>query len=177
MRSEISQLFTFQAIFRETKWQIFLTKNIKCPILGPFLPKYEQNWILCKIKPSKQSLLRKMLNWLTQGYCLIVKISNFIKSSVYRDPRYKGNLTISYHLNIFLIYHSEVIWACLFMPDQVQLILLLICKKSTSFLNSFLGNWTLLNLPIWLVESSSGNNSKSRILPDINFGVTSQVSQ
>ena len=71
----------------------------------------------------------------------------------------------------------EVIWACPFWPDRDQLIWYSYPKRSTLCQNSFLRYWTLWNFPIWLVERSSGHNSRTSILPDIEFGVESQLSQ
>ena len=46
------------------------------------------------------------------------------------------------------------------------------------FMSQFiLSYWTFLNYAIWSVESTLGNNSKSEILPDMEFGKWSQVSQ
>lgn len=48
--SQVSQQFSFQTVFSKVKWENFeknikwqiSEKNKKCPILGIFLPKYEQ---------------------------------------------------------------------------------------------------------------------------------------
>ena len=48
--------------------------------------------------------------------------SHFIGPSVYRYSIYKEKLTILCLLDIFLLYNFELIWPCLAIPDQAQLI-------------------------------------------------------
>ena len=50
-------------------------------------------------------------------------------------------------LNIFLMYAFELIWLCLVMPDQTQLICDSLTKKSSSYLNWFLRYWNFRNPP------------------------------
>ena len=65
--------------------------------------------------------------------------------------------------------HFEVIWGFSAMPDQAQ---------SISYSQkSFWIYWTFKNPTTSLIRSILGNYSISRILPDKEFGMKSQVSQ
>ena len=58
MESQVPQLFAFQRVLREIKWQNW--KKIQNPLFwGPFFPKYQQKWVLCKIMLS-------VLRWKTK---------------------------------------------------------------------------------------------------------------
>ena len=46
--------------------------------------------------------------------------SGFIRPSAYRGPIYNGNFTISFFLNLFLIYNFEALCACTAVLDQDQ---------------------------------------------------------
>ena len=48
--------------------------------------------------------------------------TDFIGPCIYRSSIYKGNLITICLLNVLLMYNFEVIWACIAMSDQTQLI-------------------------------------------------------
>lgn len=110
---------------------------------------------MCKVRPSKfldekimsgkanQLLLRRMFNWPIEG---VRDSQKSLHKSLFTGVQYAivwgPNLFISCRLNILLIYHFEVIWACPLMPDQDQLICHPHAKNPTLWRNSSLRYWT-----------------------------------
>ena len=92
-------------------------------------------------------ILRKIHNWLTEG------VRDSQKKWLHKTLCLQGS-NIQWNLahmlsSELLNYHFEVIWASLFIPDQVQLI----CNSHTKE-----------------SETSGILQSRTRILPDMDFG-------
>ena len=149
MESQVPQLFAFHRVLREIKWQNW--KKIQNPLFwGPFFPKYQQKWVLCKIMLS-------VLRWKnTTSWKIQKKLCSWEKSWTYLRKEWWTVMQQWFHKTLCLQRYTKESWPYILSSGDIAHLSfwsnfgILICaiqmsidfsltyKKSTFCLNSSL---------------------------------------